>query len=106
MAHWGLTDRDDQYAFYGAIGTGVGVYARLSYKHYLLRQYVNEADPVLKDIIGGKFPFTEAELRGASSYLERYKKSPRAWLKFCSLSFVAYECVKRGPFFWRWSRDL
>ena len=38
-------------------------------------------------------------------YLEKYKKNPRAWLLFYSLSFVAYECIKRGPLFWR-GRDL
>lgn len=94
-----MTDRDDQYALYGAVGAGVGVYARLSYKNYLLRQFVNEADPVVKDIIGGKFPFTEAELRGASRYLEKYKRAPRVWLLFYPLSFVAYEFIKRGPLF-------
>ena len=38
LASVGLTDSDDQYVFYGAIGAGVGKYALLSYKNYLLRE--------------------------------------------------------------------
>lgn len=101
----GLTEKDDQYALYGSVLAGAGVYARLTYKNYLLRAYVKEQDPVLKDIIGGRFPFTEAELRGARQYVERFGKTPRIWFLMYPLSFVAYECVKRGPRFWLWGKQ-
>ena len=91
LATLGFTQRDDQYSFYLAVFGGIGTYGRLSYKNHLLKSYINEPDPILKDIIGGKFPFTEAELRGAQRYLNRYKKSPRIWLIMYPLSFVGYE---------------
>jgi hypothetical protein len=103
LASVGLTEKDDQYAFYLAVLGGIGTYGRLSYKNFLLKSYIKEPDPVLKDIIGGKFPFTDAELRGAQQYLERYKRSPRIWLVMFPFSFVAYEILKKGPRFWHWN---
>jgi hypothetical protein len=103
LASLGLTQRDDQYSFYLAFFGGIGTYGRLSYKNYLLKAYINEPDPVLKDIIGGRFPFTEAELRGAQRYLDKYKKSPRIWLIIYPLSFLGYEILKKGPRFWQWN---
>jgi len=105
LAKW-LPDRDDQYTFYGTIGAGLGTYARLSYKNYLLRCYIHEADPVMKDIIAGRYPFAEAELRGAKAYLMKFSKTPRLWLVMYPLGFVGYEVLKRGPKFWLWGKQV
>lgn len=106
LASLGLTDRDDQYAFYAAVGGGLGTYGRLTYKNYVLRQYVNEPDPLMKDIIAERFPFTSSELKGAERYLERYKTTPRIWLILYPLSFIGYEVMKRGPKFWNWNKQF
>ena len=78
---------------YGSIGAGLGGYLHYSRKFNLLRQYVNEPDAELKRIIGGKFPFTPAELDGATAYLKRYGKSPRHWLLF-PLAFITVEGLR------------
>jgi hypothetical protein len=93
----------EQYVFCGAVGACVGTFARLTYKNNLLRSYVDEANPQLRDIIGGRYPFKEAELRGAAAYLRRYKRAPLMWSIVYPAAFVAYEFVKRGPKFWTWS---
>jgi hypothetical protein len=105
LASFGFTERDDQYGLYGAIGTGLSIYGRLTYKNYLLRKYVAEPDPIMKKIIAGRFPFRSAELEGAQQYLLRYGKNPKAWLVFFPFSFIAYEAVKRGPRFWLWRQS-
>ena len=102
----GLTERDDQKVFYLTMGVSLYKYARLSYKNYLLRLYIKETDPTLKIIIGGRFPFQMAELRGAQVYLNRYGKNARMWLLFCPLCFFGYEFIKRGPRFWLWKSDI
>ena len=61
----------------------------------MLKQYTKESDPVLKEIIGGKFPFTDAELRGADPYIKRYGRNPRYFLLF-PLAFVAIASVRLG----------
>jgi hypothetical protein len=105
LASMGLTDRDDQYVCYAAVGGGLATYGRLTYKNFLLRQYINESDPVLKDIIAARFPFTEVELRGARQYLDRYKTTPRIWLILYPLAFIGYEVLKKGPKFWNWKKQ-
>ena len=68
----------------------------------MLKQYTKESDAVLKEIIGGKFPFTDAELKGADAYLKRYSRNPRYFLLF-PLAFMSMESVKLG-FNKFWSR--
>jgi hypothetical protein len=106
LAYFGLTSREEQFVFYGAVGAGVGTFARLTYKNNLLRSYVNEANPQLRNIIGGRYPFKEPELWGAAAYLKHYKRASLMWSIVYPAAFVAYEFVERGPKFWTWSSML
>lgn len=81
---------------------GFITYVRYSYKNYLLRAYIHETDPIQKVIIAGRFPFYDAELRGAELFWSKYKRTPRTWMFMYPLSFVAHEIVvKRCLKFWR-----
>lgn len=102
LASLGLSERDDQYAFYTAVGAGLGTYLRNSYKIYVLQKYTNEPDPNKSRqlIVTALTRFSSFELQNAPSYLEMYKKSSRMF--FYPLSFLAYEFYKRGPKFWKW----
>eukprot|EP00744_Colponema_vietnamica_P026533 GILI01039393.1.p1 GENE.GILI01039393.1~~GILI01039393.1.p1 ORF type:complete len:122 (-),score=6.29 GILI01039393.1:78-404(-) len=101
----GFPDKDDHYVFFGAILTGLFKYGQLSYKHYILSQYVAEKDPVRRDLIGAKWPFSHSEIVGAESYLQNNRGAPRKWLFLFPFSFVAYQVMKRGPKFWLWKQQ-
>ena len=78
---------------FASIAVGVIGYGRLSYKHYLLEQFAKELDPLEKDIISGKYPFSSGELKGADSYLRKYGKTHRKWILF-PLVYLSAEAIK------------
>jgi len=83
----------EQYSLYASLITGLGMYSRLSYKHYWLERFVKESDSLEKSIIKGKFPFNSGELEAAESYLKKYGKSQRKWILF-PVAYIAFEAIK------------
>jgi hypothetical protein len=93
--------KDEQYCFWGVLFTSLGLYARYTYKVHLLKKYVKETHPDLKGIIGGQFPFTDVELKGADLFIKHYGKNPRYFL-LLPLAFISAEGIIWGyQRFWR-----
>jgi hypothetical protein len=88
-------NKDEQYWFWGVLGISTSLYARYTYKVHLLKRYTKESDQELKVIIGGKFPFTNAELKGADKYIKHYGRNPRYFLLF-PLAFMSIASVRLG----------
>jgi hypothetical protein len=85
--------KDEQYWLYGVSATSIGFYARETRKVHLLKLYTKETDPIIKDIIGGKYPFSNAELKGADAYVRKFGRNPKYFFLF-PLAFLSYGGVK------------
>jgi hypothetical protein len=85
--------KDEQYWLYGVSATSIGFYARETRKVHLLKLYTKETDPLIKDIIGGRYPFSNAELKGADAYVRKFGRNPKYFFLF-PLAFLSYGGVK------------
>jgi hypothetical protein len=85
--------KEEQYWFYGMAATSIGFYGRETRKVHLLKLYTKETDPCLKEIIGGRYPFSNAELKGADAYVRRYGRNPKYFFLF-PLAFLSFEVLR------------